>query len=70
MVVGGANLAATFARYALIDEYRIYMQPVVLGAGHPLFPPSQTPLPLRFIDTRRFGNGVVLLNYGTVAQQS
>src|SRR6266545_3991003 len=41
MAVGGANLAATFARYGLIDEYRIYVQPVVLGAGHPLFPPSE-----------------------------
>jgi hypothetical protein len=39
------------------------MQPVVLGAGHPLFPPSETRLPLKLIDTRRFGNGVVLLNY-------
>jgi riboflavin biosynthesis pyrimidine reductase len=47
MVVGGANLAATFAGYGLIDEYRIYMQPVVLGAGHPLFPPPETRLPLR-----------------------
>ena len=65
MVVGGANLAASFARYGLIDEYRIYLQPVVLGAGHPLFPPSETRLPLRLIDTRRFGNGVVLLNYAS-----
>ena len=63
MVVGGANLAATFARYGLIDEYRIYLQPVVLGAGHPLFPPSETRLPLRLIETHRFSNGVVLLNY-------
>ena len=65
MVVGGANLAATFARYGLVDEYRIYVQPVVLGAGHPLFPPSEKRLPLRLIDTRRFGNGVVLLHYAT-----
>jgi riboflavin biosynthesis pyrimidine reductase len=65
MVVGGANLAATFARYGLIDEYRIYLQPVVLSAGHPLFPPSETRLPLRLMDTQRFGNGVVLLNYAT-----
>jgi dihydrofolate reductase len=47
MVVGGANLVATFARYGPIDEYRIYPQTVVLGAGHPLFPPSQTRLSLR-----------------------
>ena len=63
MVVGGANLAATFARYGLIDEYHIYMQPVVLGGGHPLFPPADTPLSLKLVDTRRFRNGVVLLNY-------
>ncbi len=65
MVVGGANLAASFARYGLIDEYRIYLQPVVLGAGHPLFPPSETRRPLRLIDVHRFGNGLVLLNYAS-----
>jgi dihydrofolate reductase len=65
MVVGGANLAATFTGYGLIDEYHIYVQPVVLGAGHPLFPASETRLPLKLIDTRRFDNGVVLLNYAT-----
>jgi dihydrofolate reductase len=65
MVVGGANLAATFARYQLVDEYRIHLQPVVLGAGYSLFPPSETRLPLRLNETRRFGNGVVLLNYAT-----
>src|SRR3954452_7644107 len=65
MVIGGANLVASFARHGLIDEYRIYVQPVVLGAGHPLFPPSETRLFLRMIDTRRFGNGVVLLKYAS-----
>ena len=37
MVIGGANLAATFTRLNLIDEYRIYIQPVVLGAAIPCF---------------------------------
>jgi dihydrofolate reductase len=63
MVVGGANLAATFTRLGLIDEYWIYLQPVVLGAGNPLFPASDTRLPLILKDTRRFNNGVVRLNY-------
>jgi dihydrofolate reductase len=63
MVVGGANLASTFTRLGLIDEYWIYLQPVVLGAGHPLFPPSYTRLPLTLKDTRRFSNGVVRLTY-------
>jgi riboflavin biosynthesis pyrimidine reductase len=39
MVGGGANLAATFTRLGLIDEYWIYLQPVVLGAG-PLIVPD------------------------------
>ena len=63
MGLGGANLAATFARYGLIDEYRLYVQPVVLGRGHSLFPLSETRLALRLIETRRFGNGVVMLHY-------
>ena len=39
MVLGGANLAATFARKGLIDEYCIYMQPVILGVA-PFMAPS------------------------------
>jgi len=63
LVLGGANLAATFVRLDLIDEYRLYVHPVVLGRGRPLFPPSNAPLNLRFRQTRTFGNGVVLLRY-------
>jgi dihydrofolate reductase len=63
MAVGGANLAATFTRLNLLDEYRLYIQPVVLGAGNPLFAPSDTRLQLKLKDTRRFTNGVVLLHY-------
>ena len=47
----------------LVDEYRVYLQPAVLGVGHPVFPPSETRLPLRLIERHRFGNGIVLLEY-------
>src|ERR1700731_2655096 len=40
MVLGGADLAASFMRHDLIDEYRIYVHPVVIGRGKPLFPAS------------------------------
>jgi dihydrofolate reductase len=63
MVLGGADLAATFMRHDLIDEYRLYVHPVVLGRGKPLFPPSDIPIDLRLTETRTFGNGVVLLRY-------
>jgi dihydrofolate reductase len=63
MAVGGADLAATFRRHDLIDEYRMYVHPVILGKGTPLFGPSDVPTDLRLAETRAFGNGVVLLRY-------
>lgn len=63
MVVGGANLAAAFMRHDLVDEYRLYVHPVVLGRGRPLFPPSDATIDLRLAEARTFGNGVVLLRY-------
>ena len=63
LVVGGANLAGAFRAHDLIDEYLIYVQPVLLGRGRPLFQPSDTTTRLRLAETRAFGNGVVLLRY-------
>lgn len=63
MGLGGADIAAAFRRHDLIDEYRIYIHPIVIGRGKPLFPPSNTKMTLRVAETRTFGNGVVLLRY-------
>jgi dihydrofolate reductase len=63
LVLGGANLAATFMRLDLIDEYRLYVHPIVIGQGRPAFPPSDSVTPVRLAETRTFGNGVVLLRY-------
>ena len=38
LALGGANLAAEFMRHDLIDEYRLYVHPVVIWQGTPLFP--------------------------------
>ena len=63
MSVGGANLASTFIRLGLIDEYRIFIHPVVVGRGTPFFPALDDPLKLRLVETRTFGSGVVYLCY-------
>jgi dihydrofolate reductase len=63
LALGGADLAASFMRLGLIDEYRIYVHPIVIGAGKPLFPRSGPIVNLRLLETRAFGNGVLLLHY-------
>lgn len=65
LIVGGANLAGTFMRYDLIDDYRIDVHPVLLGAGTRLFAGSPKPRLLALTETRSFGNGVVMLRYAT-----
>jgi dihydrofolate reductase len=63
MALGGADLAAEFMRHDLIDEYRLYVHPVLLGEGKPLFRGSDARQDLRLVETRTFGNGVVLLHH-------
>jgi riboflavin biosynthesis pyrimidine reductase len=62
-VVGGAELAAAFMRHDLIDEYRIYVQPVLIGRGKRTFLAPDVKARLRLLETRVFGGGVVLLRY-------
>lgn len=61
--VGGPDLASTFMRHGLIDEYGLFVAPVILGRGTPFFPQLDLPLKLRLLETRRFTGGVVYLRY-------
>jgi dihydrofolate reductase len=63
LALGGADLAASFMRHDLIDEYRLYVHPVVIGRGKPMFQLPDARVNLQLIGTRTFGNGVVLLRY-------
>jgi dihydrofolate reductase len=65
MEVGGATLAASFMRAGLIDEYRLVVHPVVLGAGTPFFPRLEQPIRLLLTETKRFDSGVEYLRYVT-----
>ncbi|RWP59623.1 dihydrofolate reductase family protein [Mesorhizobium sp.] len=62
ITVAGADLAAHLARSGLIDEYRLYMHPVVLGGGKPYFQ-SGLSLTLTPLGKESLTQGVTLLRY-------
>lgn len=62
-VHGSAGLAQTFHAQGLIDEYRLFIEPVVLGTGKRLFEPGASPTALRLIESRPMGKGSVLATY-------
>jgi dihydrofolate reductase len=63
MSVGGATIAAALSQSGLIDEYRLFIQPVILGSGTPMFPAADNQINLRLVETHTFHSGVVMLRY-------
>ena len=61
--IGGAGLAAAAIAEDLIDEYRLFVNPVILGGGAPYFSPLAKPLDLRLTESRTFSSRVVYLRY-------
>ena len=61
--LGGAGIAASFAELDLIDEYVLYVQPVIVGGGKPFFPPLAKRQPLWLVEARPFGSGALCLRY-------
>jgi dihydrofolate reductase len=64
VAVGGAGLASSLTKLGLIDEYRLFVSPVVLGGGKPYFPPLEERIALELLESRVFGSRVVYLRYG------
>ena len=62
VLFGGAEIASALTRLGLIDEYRLFVHPVVLGGGKPLFQNSDR-LNLRLIEARTLDRAVVLHRY-------
>ncbi|MEX2601204.1 MAG: dihydrofolate reductase family protein [Balneolaceae bacterium] len=60
--VGGAGLASTFIKHGLVDEFRLYIHPVAIGGGKPMFPIGEK-LDLEFVETETFPGGVVMATY-------
>jgi dihydrofolate reductase len=62
-LLGSSNLALTFIQHGLIDEYRVIVNPVVLGNGKPLFKGLKDKLNLKLLNIKTFKSGNVLLYY-------
>ena len=65
MIIGSASLIQSFAKAGLMDEYVLYVHPVFVGSGVPLFKEQVT---LKLVETKTFRNGVVRLTYQHVLQ--
>jgi dihydrofolate reductase len=59
--VGGITLASSLASAGLIDEYRLYYVPILLGSGKAAFSRIQNRVRLKPVETRTFSSGTVLV---------
>ncbi len=62
--IGGAGLAAAAIELGLVDELRMFRNPVVVGGGTPFLPPVTENVRLELVETRTFGSRVIYERYG------
>jgi dihydrofolate reductase len=59
---GSADLAVSLIPHRLIDEFRIAVNPIILGGGTPLFKPGER-VKLKLLDAKALSTGIVILRY-------
>src|SRR5918996_443137 len=69
-VQGNARLAEAAIELGLVDELRMFRNPVVVGGGTPFLPPVTEHVPLELIETRTFGSRVIYERYGRARDAS
>jgi dihydrofolate reductase len=68
ITVGGPEVAAQAIAAGLVDEFQLFVTPIVVGGGN-AFLPKDLSVQLELLDERKFGNGVVYLNYRTLSRR-
>ena len=63
VVLGSGQLASLLLERGLVDEYRVYVAPIVMGRGNPLFQQISERVNLKLVGTKPFNSGVVMLAY-------
>jgi dihydrofolate reductase len=69
-LIGSSQLAHYLIRHDLIDEYELYVHPVLLGRGKRLFPDDGPASNLRVVDSRTADSGLIILTYERVRSPS
>ncbi|MGO9961041.1 MAG: dihydrofolate reductase family protein [Solirubrobacteraceae bacterium] len=70
VAIGGAGLAAAAIGLGLVDELRMFRNPVVVGGGTPFLPPVTEHVRLDLVETRTFGSRVIYERYGRARDES
>ena len=70
VVLGSATIVSALTGLGLIDEFRLIVNPVILGGGKPMFKGLTQSQKLRLIDTRQLGSGVAILSYQALGDQT
>ena len=63
IVYGSGSIVSALMHGGLIDDYMLWVHPIILGTGKPLFRDLRDMHGLKLVDTRKFDSGVVILNY-------
>lgn len=66
LILGSPGLTHSFTQLGLIDEYRLFLNPILLGGGIPLFQDIKEWTKLKLLGTKTFEAGVVELHYQTI----
>jgi dihydrofolate reductase len=63
LIYGGAGIVSSFIRENLIDEYHLFINPVIIGKGKAIFNNTRQTMPLKLVDTIKSNTGIIILQY-------
>lgn len=69
-VIGSGDLSQTLMQHDLVDEYRLMINPLVLGSGKRLFREEGVRIPLELVDIKSTSTGVLILTYRPAGKEA